>query len=287
MNKMWITRQIRFTAFVVAICSTAITAKAQYYYKDIIVTGQINANYRALRDNKVTHVTLTPSALDPSQNTVTLQQTVYPTQKLVITYTKVPDATESWLKSYYNANGLLIKTVDSSADVVTSSLYEYDAASRIVTISNNSVPVNDPAETETHLWNYNSNGQPVQMVKIKNGNDTTLVSFTADEQGNVAEENAVHKKNNSGTTYYYYDAQHHLTDVARFNARANRILPDYMFEYNDAVQLTQMIVVPEGSADYQTWKYMYNQQGLKEKDVCYSKQKEMVASIEYVYTFGR
>lgn len=284
---MWITRQIRFTASVIAICSIAITAKAQYYYKDIIVTGQINANYRVLKDNKVSRVTLTPSALDPSQNTVTLRQTVYPLQKLVVTYTKVPDATESWLKSYYNANGFLIKTVDSSADVVTSSLYEYDAAGRIVTISNNSVPVNDPAETETHQWIYNGNGQPVQMVKIKNGNDSTLVSFTADEQGNVAEENAVHKKNNSGTTYYYYDAQHHLTDVARFNTRANRILPDYMFEYNDAAQLTQMIVVPEGSADYQTWKYVYNQQGLKEKDVCYSKQKEMVASIEYVYTFGR
>ena len=95
------------------------------------------------------------------------------------------------------------------------------------------------------------------------------------------------KKNSLGTTYYYFDAQHRLTDVAKFNARANRILPDYMFEYNDARQVTQMIVVPEGSADYQTWKYIYNAKGLKEKDVCYNKQKQMVAGIEYVYTFGK
>jgi hypothetical protein len=287
MNKMWIIRQLQVSAFVLALCSSIFTAKAQYYYKDIVVTGQINATYRALRDNKVTHVTLNPSSLDPSQNTVTLQQTVYPSQKLVVTYTKVPDAPESWLKSYYNGNGLLIKTVDSSADFVTSSLYEYDAASRLTVISSNAVPVNDPAETEVHQWNYNSNGQPVQMVKIKNGNDTTFVSFTADEQGNPAEEKAERKKGNLGTTYYYYDAQHRLTDVARYNKRANRILPDYMFEYTDASQLSQMIVVPEGSADYQTWKYSYNQQGLKEKDVCFSKQKQLVANIEYVYSFRK
>ncbi|MEO5592530.1 MAG: hypothetical protein ABIR15_22385 [Chitinophagaceae bacterium] len=287
MNKMWITRQIGVSAFVLAMCSTVFTANAQYYYKDIVVTGQINANYRILRDNKVSHVTLNPSALDPSQNTVTLQQTVYPSQKLVVTYTKVPNATESWLKSYYSVNGLLIKTVDSSADLVTSSSYEYDAASRLTVISSNSVPVNDPSETEVHHWNYNSSGAPVQMVKIKNGTDTTFVSITADDQGNPAEEKAERKQGNLGTTYYYYDAQHRLTDVARYNKRANRILPDYMFEYTDASQLSQMIVVPEGSADYQTWKYSYNQQGLKEKDMCYSKQKQMVATIDYVYSFGR
>ena len=125
------------------------------------------------------------------------------------------------------------------------------------------------------------------MIKIKDGSDTTFVNFTSDEQGNAAEENAVRKNGNLGTTYYYYDTRHRLTDVARFNKRANRILPDYMFEYNDAAQVAQMIVVPEGSADYQIWKYIYNQQGLKEKDVCYSKQKQMVANIEYTYSFGK
>jgi len=287
MNKMWNTRQLSFAVIILVFCSTGFMANAQYLYKDIIVTGQINANYRVLRDNKVTRVTLTPSALDPTQNNVTLQQTIYPSQQLMVTYTKVPNAPESWLKSYYNTAGLLVKTVDSSADVVTTSLYEYDPTSRIKTISSNSVPVNDPAEKETHNWNYNSNGQPVQMIKIKDGSDTTFVNFTSDEQGNAAEENAVRKNGNLGTTYYYYDTRHRLTDVARFNKRANRILPDYMFEYNDAAQVAQMIVVPEGSADYQIWKYIYNQQGLKEKDVCYSKQKQMVANIEYTYSFGK
>jgi len=278
---------LSFTIILLFFCCSGFMANAQYLYKDIIVTGQINANYRVLRDNRVTHVTLSPSALDPTQNNVTLQQTIYPSQQLMVTYTKVPNAPESWLKSYFSATGLLVKTVDSSADVVTTSLYDYDDANRIKTISSNSVPVNDPAERETHSWNYNSNGQPVQMIKIKDGIDTTFVSFTSDEQGNAAEETAIRKKSKLRTTYYYYDAQHQLTDVARFNERANRVLPDYMFEYNDAAQVTQMIVVPEGSADYQIWKYTYNQQGLKTKDDCYSKRKEMVASIAYNYSFGK
>ncbi len=287
MNTMRITQLLRLFTILPAVCSFVFTANAQYYYKDIVVTGQINATYKALKNNKVSKVTLSPSSMDPSQNNVTLQQTVYPSQKLVVTYTKVPDAPETWLKSYYNEHDQLIKTTDSSADVVTTALYAYDDANRIITISSNSVPVNDPAETEVHNWMYNTNGQPAKMYKIKNGTDTTFVTYTADEQGNAAEENVVRNKGSLGITYYYYDAQHRLTDVARFNKRANRILPDYMFEYNESSQVTQMVVVPEGSADYQTWKYVYNAQGLKEKDLCYSKQKQMVANIEYAYSFGR
>ena len=196
----------RLVACLLAVCGLINVAEAQYYYKDIVVTNQINANYRVLKNNKVSSVVLTPAALDPSQNSVVLKQTVYPGLHLVITYTKVPDAPESWLKSYYNAEGFLVKTADSSADVVTTSLYQYDASGRLSSISSNSVPVNDPAEKEVHTWHYNSNGQPVDMVKIKDGTDTTLVSFVPDEQGNPGEEKAMRNKNSLGSIYYYFDA---------------------------------------------------------------------------------
>lgn len=277
----------RCTACMLAFSCLAITVNAQYYYKDIVVTGQINAGYRALRDNKVSLVTLTTTAPGPAANAeITLQQTVYPAQKLVVTYTKTPDAGESWLKSYYNENALLVQTTDSTQEIVTKSVYQY-ANDRLASISSKSVPVNSASETEVHQWSYNGSGQPLKMIKIRNNNDSTVVSFMPDEQGNTGEEKAVRNKVSLGTTFYYFDAQHRLTDVARYNKKADRILPNYIFEYNEGTLPAQMMLVPEGSNEYQIWKYVYNQQGLKEKEICYNKQKQLVGTVSYVYTFGK
>ena len=60
-----------------------------------------------------------------------------------------------------------------------------------------------------------------------------------------------------------------------------------MFEYNDADQLTQMIIVPEGTSNYQTWKYYYNTNGLKQQEVCYNREKQLLGKVEYSYETGR
>ncbi|MFT3933741.1 MAG: hypothetical protein QM726_09020 [Chitinophagaceae bacterium] len=280
--------KISFASVITAIFAFATTANGQYYYKDIVVTAQISANYLALKNNKVTNVAISPVTAGKPDAPITIEQTINPAQDLVVTYTKTPDdGGESWLKSYYNKKGLLILSTDSAEDVVTRSYYTYNADNRISSITSKSEPVNSASETEVHNWFYNSNGQPVKMVKIKDNTDTTNVSFIPDEQGNPGEERAIRKNGNVGTIYYYYDAQHRLTDVARYNKKADRILPDYMFEYNEGAQLSQMILVPEGSNDYQTWKYLYNASGLKEKEICYNKQKQMAGSVTYTYSFGR
>ncbi|HTL06804.1 MAG TPA: hypothetical protein VL307_01060 [Chitinophagaceae bacterium] len=285
MNKTSIARS---TAALLFCCSLATVASAQYYYKDIVVTAQINAGYRALRDNKVSQVTLATSTPGAAPEAViTVQQTLYPAQRKVVTYTKSPGSGESWLTAVYDENGLLQQTTDSAEEMVTRSQYRYDASNRVLTLSSNAVPVNSAPETEVHQWTYNSNGQPQQMIKIKDNRDTTFVSFVPDEQGNTGEEKVSRKQGNLGSTFYYYDAQHRLTDVARFNRKANRILPDYMFEYGENALPSQMILVPEGSNDYQVWKYIYNAKGLKEKDLCYNKQKQLVGTVTYSYTFAR
>jgi hypothetical protein len=258
-------------------------AHAQYYYRDIVVTGQINAGFRAMDQNRVSRVILKPESADPSQPAVMLQQTVSRSPKMVVTHTRVPDATESWLKSYYSDRDQLLTTVDSTVDVVSRTTYMYDGSNRLTVIRHISVPVNDPPESEDHFWQYSEGGQPVSMLKIKNGTDSTFITFTADEKGNPGEERAVHKEVASPVIYYYFDEARRLTDVAKYNSTARRILPSYMFEYNSGNQVTQMIVVPEGSADYQAWRYTYEANGLKEKDQCFSKQKQLVASIDYSY----
>jgi hypothetical protein len=39
--------------------------------------------------------------------------------------------------------------------------------------------------------------------------------------------------------------------------------------------------------DYLIWRYGYNEQGLKTKEVLYSKTKELKGKIEYSYSFAQ
>jgi YD repeat-containing protein len=285
MNKMCIKYLVYTVSALLAGIVPGSFCRAQYYYKDVVVTAQISAGYRVLRANHVTEVRVTPSA-DPSISSgsaVSLRQTVYPAQNLVVTYAKAPETGESWLKAYYSPAGALLATVDSTTDIVTRTEYSYDAAGRLASIGNKSMPKNDPQQTETHQWTWDVAGKPSHMVKIKNGNDTTYVSFEADEKGNPGEEKVTRNKYSLGSTFYYYDDKNRLSDVARYSKKANRILPEYMFEYNDADQLTQLLIVPEGSNEYQTWKYSYNENGLKQQEAVYSKQKQLLGKVEYSY----
>jgi hypothetical protein len=44
-----------------------------------------------------------------------------------------------------------------------------------------------------------------------------------------------------------------------------------------------MLVVPEGTDEYQRWLYEYNAAGLKTKETCYNKRKQMLGRVEYAY----
>jgi hypothetical protein len=263
------------------------TAGAQYYYKDIVTTDQINKTYQLLKSNKVSQVTFgTFIQNQPVQDGIQLEQTVDARLNRVTTYTNTASSGESWLISNYNNNGLLVKSTDSTKETTTSTVYSYDASNHLVKISSESVAKDNSIVTEVHSWQYNGNGQPQKMIKIKNNTDTTFVDFTPDEKGNTGEEKATRNKYSLGITYYYYDNNNRLTDVARYHKKADRILPDYMFEYSNDNQLSQMIVVPDGSSDYQIWRYTYNEKGLKLQEACYNKQKQLAGKVEYLYKFS-
>jgi len=124
------------------------------------------------------------------------------------------------------------------------------------------------------------------MLYIKDGTtDTIVVKLAADEKGNILEEEQWLKNTSKGKTYYYYDSTNHLTDIVRYNIRLNKLMPDYMFEYNDAGQLTKAINVQPGNSDYITWLYNYNEKGLRANERCYNKQKRLVGRIEYQYAY--
>ena len=114
-----------------------------------------------------------------------------------------------------------------------------------------------------------------------------LVRFVLDGKGNVTEERSSRMGAPLPTFYYYYDADNHLTDIVRYSLRAARLLPIEMFEYGEDGRVSSALIVPEeGNSFYEKWFYEYDEKGLKVKDFCYNKEKELLGSVEYRYTFN-
>ena len=59
-------------------------------------------------------------------------------------------------------------------------------------------------------------------------------------------------------------------------------MSDNIFEYNDPGGISQRILVQSGS-DYLIRKYEYNDKGLRIRELCYNKQKQLPGRIEYPY----
>ncbi|MBS1598793.1 MAG: RHS repeat protein [Bacteroidetes bacterium] len=264
----------------------AVNARAQYYYKDILLTRQTIDKWKTFKENRISSVTLTSleSNGTPTEG-FECHQTIAADFSTIETYTRSNSSTVSNLVAYYDANGLLKKTIDTSDTYQSTSDYEYDANSRILSITNTSIETDNQIKSvEKHIWKYDQQSLPATMIKIKDDRDTTYVQFIKDEKGNITEERAVRNGNKLPVIYYYYGDDHQLTDIVRYNVKAQRLLPDYIFEYSNG-RLSSMIFVPAGSSYYQNWVYQYDEKGLKKRDNCFNKKKELVGKIEYQYTY--
>jgi hypothetical protein len=178
------------------------------------------------------------------------------------------------------------KSVDENHKVETTNTFTYNEKGLPTTITSNTT---DTAvkitSNEVHIWNYNANNIPTLLLKIKNKVDTTFIEFVYDEKGNVGEERWKRKGRVFETYYYYYNDKNQVTDIVRFNTRAKQMLPDYLYEYDDKGRISKMTQVTNGGSNYLVWTYTYNDKGLKETEVCYNKQKQLVGSIEYGYLY--
>lgn len=255
---------------------------AQYYYKDVIVPQQASLQLRKYKERKVRSVALSSFESD-GQPTEKFQgsQQVSDNYGKITTDLQSALAGTSRLVSTFNTAGLLIRTYDTTDGSGSSTDYLYNGSGELSKIVNISVSAGAHKEKEEHIWTY-VDGKPAAMIRVKDNTDTTYIKFVLDEKGNVAEENSVRNRTALPSYYYYYDDQHRLTDVASYNIKAKRLLPDYVFEYNDDGTLKTMMVVPEGSSDYQKWYYEYAN-GLKKKETAFNKKKQLLGKIEYHY----
>jgi len=260
-------------------------ARSQYYFKDIVLTKQNQENWKSYLKNKVREVDINSiDANDEPTPGFTCRQSISNTAGSLTTYTKSNNISASSLTAFYDGTGRLIKTIDTSDTYNSTTNYTYGPGGEISSLENISVETdNHISASERHIWNF-ENGRPKQMLKIKNETDTTIVTLLLDEKGNVLEERPVHGLQVLPTIYYYYDNNDRLTDIVRYNQKAARLLPDYVFEYNYD-RISSMLLVPAGSADYQKWVYSYNSSGLKEKETCFDKKKQVVVKITYSYSF--
>lgn len=261
---------------------------AQYYYKDIIITNETNRQMKAFRSNKVLSVTATGFDMmgikDPAFSEV--QEVLKNTNSLKIsTHLNSPNILVLVMK--FDSENRIIQSTDSSKDVLSKTTYSYDQAGRISEIKNTS---SDSGKTislsEVHKWFYNENGTPLKMFRIVDNNDTTVIRFTYDEKGNVIDERPYKKNVEGEMTYYYYDDKDRLTDIVRYHKKIKKLMPDYLFEYDDNDRVIQKITTLSNlSLGYLIWRYAFDNRGLKTKEALFNKEKVMTGKIEYAYIF--
>jgi len=201
----------------------------------------------------------------------------------------------------------LILVTNSSTDIESATTNEYDANGRITRVQNTTKDsANDFNQSEIHHWIYNAAGKPQKMWRIINSIDRLEIRFTPDENGNPIDER-VYKKGvetsqyysyyddakklkfvQTGAIFYYYDDQNRLTDVVRFNLKSKRLLPDFMFEYDDKDRVIKKISTTANlKLGYLIWWYIFDDKGLKSKEALFNKDKQLTGKMGYSYTFGQ
>ncbi|MGN6293727.1 MAG: hypothetical protein ACTHMV_13360 [Chitinophagaceae bacterium] len=264
----------------------SLTGFGQFYYKDLVDAKANDDKMKVYLANKVAAVTATGYDSRGVKATDFYEvQEVFPAQNMLKVSTR---SGLSVVRTYYrfDTQGRLVSISDSTNGIKSRTSYQY-AGNNLVSVKTEvKDSLNDFSETEEHQWIYNNAGKPEKMWKIVNSKDSMEYRFTIDEKGNVADEQLFRRGVGIDPFYFYYDDQHRLTDIVRYNKRAKKLLPDFMFEYDEQGRVIQKITtLSTTTPDYLTWRYLFNDKGLKTKEALFNKQKELTGRIEYAYSF--
>ncbi len=261
------------------------SASAQYYYKDILSNKVAGDERLVLKDQKIRKIKVHSfegnGEVSPG---FFCEKEIGKDYRKMETYTRSNISGKSLMTSYYNDKDQLVRASDSSDLSVSTSTFEYNDKGNIARIVSRSHSNDDDFNTqliEAHEYYFDDNNRPVKMLRTRNGKDSAWIQFKLDDQGNVVDE--IDESKNGKHYYYYYNDKKRLTDIVKFNTLRNKLVPDFVFEYNSVGQVTQMVAVEEGvSNDYYTWKYTYND-GLRIIEKCFSKEKILLGYFEYEY----
>ncbi|WP_295231568.1 hypothetical protein [Sediminibacterium sp.] len=257
----------------------------QFYLNDIIGLKVSQEKYQLMRKNKIKKITANSIEADGSTTKGFLlsQELQTDGKKMVSTIANLSSPLEKITNIYELSK--LKRTIVNRASIETKTDYNYNENGLLNKVMSTTIDsVQKTPISETHLWQYQANGIPNRIIKLADGMDTVLVEFVADSTGLIIEEYWF-KKGKKIESYYYYYSNNQLTDVVRFNLKANRLIPDYVYEYNQQNQLINMIQVSFNGSAVVHWTYTYHANGLRETETARDKEKNIIAKI--IYNFER
>jgi hypothetical protein len=261
---------------------------AQFYYQDIITHQKNLQQYQLQKNNRVQAISISSYEQNGEVSAdFRFNQQYNASWSQLKTVAELTNTGRNVVVNYYNSQGLLYRTTDSSNGTYSVYEYIYDSLARLIQIQNNTLSIAGKNKSaETHNWYYDQNGIPEKMERIRDKSDTMIFILTKDSAGNIIEEQGFYKGAAGEKTYYYYDSANRLTDIARYNNRAGKLLPDYMFDYDQSGRIRQMVSTQQGS-NATIWEYQYDEQGLKTTETCYLEQKKLAGRMAYQYTFKK
>ncbi len=268
---------------------------AQHYYNDIIGTQETNRQMKTYLDNKVRTAAATGYDGRGTKATDFSEFREIKESGRALRVSSIVSFNKTIVYSKFDVNGRVISMTDSSAGVENTTTYEYDANGRLSRVQNSTKDSsNDFSQVETHQWNYTASGRPSTMVRTINNADSLEIRFIADEKGNPGEEVTYRKGKETDRLYYYFDEQNRVTDIVRYNSKIKKLMPDNIITYDEAGRVIQVIATTAPDkygriiwVGYQTWRYVYNEQGLKTAEALFNNEQEMTGRIKYSYTFGQ
>ncbi|MBE2229534.1 MAG: RHS repeat protein [Chitinophagaceae bacterium] len=265
--------------------------KAQYYYNDILGTRETAALMKAYREQRVRMVTAAGYDQKGVKATDFSEVQEVKENGQLLRQTGIRNFNRTVTLSRFDENGRLLSITDSAADIQGVTTYGYDAEGRIQKVENKVADSSGAFNhVETHWWYYAADGKPEKMWRVLSGSatgtDSLEVRFVRDEDGNIGEERTFRRGVETGYLYYYYDEEDRLLDIVRFNTRLKKLLPDIMHEYDENGRLAQKTTTTSSAhLGYLIWRYIYNDKGLKTKEVLFNNDKQITGRIDFQYSF--
>jgi YD repeat-containing protein len=277
---------MKINLFIFGIILFHLQAHAQYYFNDLLNTQTNKKHFEKLQQYQIKKVTVKALEADGSEiEDFLASQEIDIKKKNLVTYSKTNISDGSILETSFNEFNMPVSVLDSSEGASSRTTYKYDEKGRLTTMESISVQAEqyENIVNEIRLYEYAENNVPIQMLRIKGKSDTMYVKFIATENGMPGEEEWWKAGKKIETWFYYYDSDNRLTDIVRFNNAAKKMLPDYLFGYDENNNLTSRITVQPVTGSFRIWQFRYDARGLKIEETVMNRQRQPEGKLVFTY----